>query len=116
MAKKPAGDLQRDLSRRLRAVQAELRLSDPQMAAMLGVGRTRWNNWVTNANMPEEEAMIALCDIADINMDWLYRGQARKLPVALAIRLEARMQGMDPDQATPKQMQLFASRLALVLA
>jgi transcriptional regulator with XRE-family HTH domain len=80
---------------RLRAVQAELGYSTAQMASLLGVGRTRWANWIAGTHRPEVEAMLRLCDYTKITFDWLYRGRPEAVPTSLYVRLQARMTGLD---------------------
>lgn len=112
MPKKPPSQLQLDITRRLRAVQAELGRTDAQMAKMARRGRTTWTNWVNSENMPVEQAMVDLCEGASISMDWLYRGVGGAMPSRLIIRLELRMAGLDPDKATPEQVAPVAARVA----
>jgi len=112
MPKKPPSQLQIDITRRLRAVQAELGRTDEQMAKMAKRGRTTWTNWVNFENMPVEQAMVDLCEAASISMDWLYRGVGGAMPTRLIIRLELRLAGVDPDKATPEQVAPIAARVA----
>jgi transcriptional regulator with XRE-family HTH domain len=112
MRKKPPGTLQTIISARLKAVQDELGKTDGEMAKMVGAGRTAWSNWIKRQNMPEEEAMIRLCDKAQISLEWLYRGKSDMMPVKLFIRLELRLNNVDPNQATPEQVAPVAARVA----
>lgn len=83
------------------------------MGELLEIDRTRWGQWVaTTGNKPAEELMITLCDRAGVTMDWLYRGRLDNLPVRLAIRLELRLLGIDPDQATDEQKASIVARIA----
>ena len=89
------------IARRLRAIRAEIGIKPPAMAKRLGVGRTRYINWETlgpSGNMPAEEAMALLCDqVPGLTMDYIYRGILDAVPHALAIRLTAHEEGLDPD-------------------
>lgn len=114
--KKPPSELQMRLSMRLKAIQQELGRSDAEMGKLVGVSRTRWGNWVNQENMPAEEAMVALCDLAQVSMEWLYRGFADRVPTKLLIRLEARMAGIDPDTASPEQLAPVVARVAAAVA
>lgn len=116
MPKKPPDQLQRDLTTRLRAVQAELGETDEQMAQRAKRGRTTWTNWVNLENKPNEQAMVDLCRATSITMDWLYRGVADAMPAKLVIRLELRIAGHDPDKATPEQVAPIAARMAVSAA
>lgn len=115
--KKPPSELQTAVSKRLRAVQAELGMTDQAMADYVGgVGRTRWGNWINENNLPAEDAMILLCDLEKLTMDWIYRGIINGLPTSRAIRLEARMQGMDPDDPNGSVLLTRAQIAALLKA
>jgi transcriptional regulator with XRE-family HTH domain len=103
MRKKTATPLGLAVSLRLRAVQAELGKSDAEMAELVGASsRTVWSNWVNDGNMPEEEAMLRLCDEEGLTMDWIYRGVVDGVKLARVIRLTARLRGLNPDEATAK--------------
>jgi transcriptional regulator with XRE-family HTH domain len=112
MPKKPPSQLQVAITARLRAVQAELGRTDEQMATLAKRGRTTWTNWVNEENMPTEQAMVDLCEAASLSMDWLYRGVAASMPSRLVIRLELRLAGIDPDNATPEQVAPIAAKVA----
>jgi transcriptional regulator with XRE-family HTH domain len=112
MTKKPITPFQAALIARLRAVQKEMGKSDSQMAQIVGdVGRTVWGQWVTGGNMPSEEAMVRLCDEAKITLDWLYRGKLRNIDPGLSIRLEMRVAGLDPDDATDAERSRVMERV-----
>lgn len=81
---------------RLKAVRAELGLDPGGMAKKLSVGRTRYLNWERGDNLPSERAMIVLCDLTGISMDYLYRGRVDVIPTGLAIRLIGWQLGEDP--------------------
>lgn len=116
MSKKPPSDLQKIVSARLRAIQKEMHLSDSGMADRLKIGRSRWSNWIgiENSNMPEERVLIDLCEMTGLTLDWIYRGKLAGLPLALAIRLEARVAGLDPD-GTNEDLSPVAGRVALAV-
>lgn len=99
--KKRATQLQFAVAERLIALQAEVGLTDEKIAEKIGVSRTAWTNWKNLENKPEEEALVRLCHKYAVTMDWLYRGKTDQLPVAHAVRLTARLRGMNPDEATP---------------
>ena len=91
------------IARRLQAIRDEIGTSNADLARRLGVARTRFLHWITDsesANFPAEEAMVELCDLMPgLTLDFIYRGKLDAIPHALAIRLEARLQGIDPDGA-----------------
>ncbi len=90
-----------EVVRRLRAIRAELGLSDAELARRLGVGRTTYLNWETENPskpvFPSEEAMAELCDVLPgLTLDYIYLGKLHSLRTDLAVRLTAREQGLDP--------------------
>lgn len=85
------------VARRLAAIRAEMGLDQPEMADWLGVSRSRYNNWAAGRNLPNEEAMVRLAERTQISLDYIYRGKLDAVPMALAIRLQARELDMNPD-------------------
>lgn len=113
MRKKPPSVLKLRIARRLEAARAEFGISQEAMAQRIGATRSAWSNWVSPSSpeMPAEEAMIRLCQEArewGLNMDWLYRGVTDGLNAKAAIRLSARVHGLDPDSATGSVLELVA--------
>lgn len=96
--------LNRDaVSLRVRAVREELRLTPTDFAKRLGVGRTAYANWEAinpkKPNFPSQEGIATMCELMPgLTMDYIYLGNAGKLPLNLAIRLLAREKGIDPDR------------------
>ena len=94
---------QADIARRLQAVRDEIGANNTDLARRLGVARTRFLHWISDsesANFPAEEAMVALCDLVPgLTLDFIYRGKLDAVPHALAIRLQARVEGVNPDEA-----------------
>jgi transcriptional regulator with XRE-family HTH domain len=92
---------QAEIAKRLLAVRDEIGASNAELARRLGVSRTRFLHWVSDsesANFPAEEAMVALCDILPgLTLDFIYRGKLDAIPHALAIRLQARLECVNPD-------------------
>ena len=98
--KKPPTDLELAIASRLRAIQAEMEATDERMGELVGCGRSSWANWINAGNMPSEESMMRLCEVAHVTMDWLYRETLKAaIPLSLAIRLTARLRGLDPSLA-----------------
>jgi transcriptional regulator with XRE-family HTH domain len=91
--------MDRNVGQRLNAVREELGRSINGMSKLLGISRDVWSNWVKGRNWPDEEAMLFLCEKYGLTMDWIYRGQITSgVPLELALRLEARLDGKDPDK------------------
>lgn len=82
-----------------------------QIAAKIGTSRSSWSNWINPSlpEMPAEEAMIALCRETrtwGVTLDWIYRGVIDHLHTQAAIRLTARVHGLDPDSAQASVLEL----------
>ena len=92
---------QADIARRLIAIRDEMGTTNSELARRLGVTRTRYLHWITpaeSANFPAEESMAALCDLLPgLTLDFIYRGKLDALPYALAMRLQAHMEGHSGD-------------------
>lgn len=109
MPKKPPGPFQIAIANRLRAIQAEMGRTDAQMAALVGVPRSRWANWKAAGNKPDEEALCRLWRPAKVTLEWLYCGDPSRMELGDVIRLTARMMGEDPDNATVEVLERAAS-------
>lgn len=104
------------IARRLEAVRAEFGLSQEPMAQKIGATRSAWSNWISTSSpeMPAEEAMIRLCREArewGLTLDWLYRGITDNVNTKAAIRLAARVHGLDPDSAGASVLELVDDRI-----
>ena len=86
-----------EIARRLIAIRDEIGISNSELARRLGVTRTRYLHWISpteSGNFPAEESMATLCDmLPGLTLDFIYRGKLDALPYALAIRLQAHLEG-----------------------
>lgn len=92
-----------DVARRVRAVRDEYGATATAFAARIGVERTAFANWEAvnpkKPNFPPPAGVAAMCEaVPGLTMDYIYMGDAGKLPLTLAIRLLARERGIDPDR------------------
>ncbi len=98
------GKLNRDaVAQRVRAILAEHGGTAIAFAERIGVERTAFANWVAvnpkKPNFPSPSGVAAMCEIVPgLTMDYIYLGDAGKMPLNLAIRLLARERGLDPDR------------------
>lgn len=66
-----------------------------ELARLLGAERSQVSNWLNGYNLPPVRWLAVLCTKRPgLDLDWLYRGVADALPVALAIKLEALAAGL----------------------
>lgn len=85
------------IAKRLKAIRKEMKKNATEMAVYVGANRSRYGNWESAANFPDEMAMMRLCAATGLTLDYIYRGKLDAVPLALAIRVKAREKGLDPD-------------------
>lgn len=49
--------------------------SQAKTAEMLGIGKTRWNQWERGIYFPDVDAMVRFSESYDVPMDWIYKGR-----------------------------------------
>jgi transcriptional regulator with XRE-family HTH domain len=96
------------VAQRLRAVMGDLELETvSQLAKLLGAERSQVSNWLQGYNLPPPRWMTILCrKRPGLTLDWIYRGVADAVPTALAIKLEALLQGYEvplTDEVPPSK-------------
>jgi len=89
---------------RLRAIMADLDLATvSEFAKFLHAERSQVSNWLQGYNLPPARWMDILCRRRPgLTLDWIYRGVADAVPMALAIKLEALQQGLDVPLSAPQ--------------
>lgn len=76
-----------DIAWRLSATLAALKLSQAEFARQCGFEPPRVNNWLKGTARPDIEAAHAICDHLPVTFDWIYRGDASKLPGDLQAKI-----------------------------
>jgi transcriptional regulator with XRE-family HTH domain len=110
------------VAQRLRAVMGDLGLETVgQLAKLLGAERSQVSNWLQGYNLPPPRWMTILCrKRPGLTLDWIYRGVADAVPTALAIKLEALLQGYEvplvDDVPEPESVARQAPRQAALCA
>ncbi len=92
-----------DFSERLIAVRREKGLSQEALAEALGVSRQAVSKWETGESKPDVNNLIALCDVLELNIEYLCLGKES------APTQEPRKQGMS------RTMKVFLSALVAAL-
>jgi transcriptional regulator with XRE-family HTH domain len=64
-------------------------MSQAELARQCGFEPPRVNNWLKANARPDIEAGNTICDHLPITLDWIYRGDASKLPGDLQAELIA---------------------------
>ena len=70
-----------------------LGLSQAEFARRTNIGPNKLHNYLRGANYPEARWLTAVCDQFSLTLDFIYRGKLDALPYALAIRLQAHLEG-----------------------
>jgi transcriptional regulator with XRE-family HTH domain len=83
------GDLQADVGRRLLRTRTAMGLTQNEMAARCGVGRTTYNQYETGVRRLTLDAAMNICREFSITLDWLYMGDPSGLPVRVFEKLRA---------------------------
>lgn len=63
-------------------------MSQAEMARVAGIGRQAWNNAETGDNRIGIDNAIALCQHTGVGLNYIYLGNRRDLPHALAIEID----------------------------
>jgi len=76
-----------DIARRISATLAALKMNQAEFARRCGFDPPRVNNWLKANARPDIEAAHTICDHLPVTLDWIYRGDATKLPGDLQAKL-----------------------------
>ena len=64
-----------NIGKRIRAARKEVRLTQEELAARLGVSRSAIAQWETRPNvLPSHANMDALTEVLEVNYEWLAKG------------------------------------------
>lgn len=58
--------------RRLREVRKSKKLTQIELANMLGISQKSYSHWENNKTFPNFETLIKLVDLLDVSLDWLF--------------------------------------------
>jgi transcriptional regulator with XRE-family HTH domain len=78
-----------DIAWRLNATLVALKMTQADLARQCGFDPPRVNNWLKANARPDIDAAHTICDHLPITLDWIYRGDATKLPGDLQSKLAA---------------------------
>ena len=91
------------VAQRLLAIQKALGCETvDDLAAVLGIGRSRVSNWLNGYYPPpvhELEKLLNHPEMRGLTSDWVYYGIPDAMPVGLFIRLTALAEGLSPPVA-----------------
>jgi transcriptional regulator with XRE-family HTH domain len=81
-----SADFKKQVGDRLRRTREALegRPSQAKLAKKLEITKSRWNNYERGVRMLDPDIAVALCDKYELTLDWLYRGDPRRLPTYLS--------------------------------
>jgi transcriptional regulator with XRE-family HTH domain len=69
-----------DIAWRLRATLAALKMTPAQFGRRCGFEAPKVSNWLNATATPRLDAAHTICDNLPVTLDWIYRGDASKLP------------------------------------
>jgi transcriptional regulator with XRE-family HTH domain len=78
-----------DIASRLSATLAALNMKQADLARQCDFPPPRVNNWLKGIARPDIDAAHIICDHLPVTMDWIYRGDASKLPGDLQAKIVA---------------------------
>lgn len=87
------------VGRRLTLTRQALGLAQNEFAKRAGISPSRFNHYETGRHLPSLDAAQALCDVHDLTLDWIFRGDASGLRYAL---VEAMRQMNKARNETPE--------------
>jgi transcriptional regulator with XRE-family HTH domain len=91
MSRPDLGDRSRPaITARLIATREALNLSQRELCSLTGIDPPQYNNW-EHGSRPGIDAAFTLCDTFGLTLDWIYRGDPSRLPMALAEKIIARL-------------------------
>ena len=80
----------KEVAANLRLICAVIGGHQSDIAAAIGVSKSKLGNWLRGDNYPDPFAMWLLCERYGVTMDWIYRGRLFGLPSHLADGLKAK--------------------------
>ena len=86
-------DLAEKSGERLRASREALKLTATQLAARLGVSRSRLSNWESGTSKVDIEYALILKTVYGLSLDWIFGGDLSTVKSDLAADIHAKMTG-----------------------
>ena len=84
-------DLAEESGARLRASREALKLTATQLAARLGVSRSRLSNWESGTSKVDLEYALTLKAVYGLTLDWIFGGDLSTVKSDLAAEIHAKM-------------------------
>jgi len=76
------------IAARLRATRQALGLTQSELCLRAGIARNTYNQWEKAGGRPQLDEAKKLCRTFELTLDWIYFGDARKLPYELAAKID----------------------------
>lgn len=77
-----------EIGKRLKALREAHDLNSAELAARLDVQRTYWSRWETGKRPIPPDIAFRLTTIFPVDLDYIYLGDLRQVPVELQTKLE----------------------------
>lgn len=74
---------------RLELTRRAYELSQTQLCKQTGLSNSAYNNYEQGYRIPNLESALVLCEIYNLTLDWIYRGDTAGLPLKLADALRS---------------------------
>lgn len=78
-------------SENLQYIRTRANMTQEQLAEQLGVSRQSVSKWESGASFPEMDTLLRLCDLHNVNMDILLRGDLEKSQISDTAQYDAFM-------------------------
>lgn len=75
------------IARRLERTRLAMGLSQSEFAEKAGIARNTCNQWEKGKGRPQLDGAIALCNVYQLTLDWIYFGETSGLPYQVASKL-----------------------------
>lgn len=59
-------------SKRLKKIRQEHKLTQIELANMLGISQKSYSHWETQKTEPNYENLVKLADLFEVSLDWLF--------------------------------------------
>lgn len=72
------------IAERLKVIRKAHDLNQAEACARTGIATNTWNQWEKSVQRPELDKAMMICDIFNVSLDWIYRGDPRGIPHEIA--------------------------------
>jgi len=92
-----------EVGQRLEATRLLAGLTVIEMSALMGVAQSRYTFLQYGRALPDAEKLEPLCEHFGLSLDWLYRGDARLIPMGIHEKLHQHLESLVDEEGRPHQ-------------